>query len=78
MSSGGQLSEFRIITFFDDPMNARGEWKTEDFNYEDAYNAKYGYDAEDTDWQLFQKSIEIYGNIVETYMLVPEMSYMGN
>lgn len=78
ISSGSQLMEFRIITFFDDPMKANGDWKTEDFDYEDAYNAKYGYNAEDVDSQLFQKSIEIYGNVVETHVLVPEMSYMGN
>jgi len=78
ISSGSQLLEFRIITFFDDPMKANGEWKTEDFNYEDAYNEKFGYDALDTDGDLYGKAIEIYGNVVETHRLVPEMSYMGN
>ncbi len=78
MSSGGQLMEFRIITFFDDPMKANGEWKTEDFDYEEAYNQKYGYNALNTDSELFRKSIEIYGNFVETHQLVPEMSFMGN
>ena len=78
LSSGGQSMEFRIITFFDDPMKAMGEWKSEDFNYEDAYNEKYGYDARDTDWAAFTKAIEIYGNMIETHKLVPEASFMGN
>ncbi|MEJ2161792.1 MAG: hypothetical protein P8X60_00285 [Robiginitalea sp.] len=78
ISSGSQLTEFRVITFFDDPMTARGEWKTEDFDYEDAYNERHGYNARDTDNKIFGNSIEMYGNIVETHELVPEMSFMGN
>ena len=78
ISSGSQLNEFRVITFFDDPMKANGEWKTEDFDYEEAYNQKYGYNAFSTDSDLFGKSIEVYGNFAETHQLVPEMSFMGN
>lgn len=78
ISSGSQLNEIRIITFFDDPMKANGEWKTEDFSFEDAYNEKFGFNALDTDAALYGKSIEIYGNFVETHQLVPEMSFMGN
>ena len=58
ISSGSMLMEFRIITFFDDPTKAQGEWKTEDFDYEEAYNDKYGYDALDTDSELLRKSME--------------------
>lgn len=78
ISSGGQLGEFRIITFFDDPMKAEGEWKTEDFNFEDTYNEKYGFNAYMTDLDLYANAFEIYGNYVETHKLVPEMSFMGN
>ena len=78
ISSGGQLGEFRIITFFDDPMKAMGEWKSEDFDFEDAYNEKYGFNAYMTDRDLYTKAFEIYGNLVETHKLVPEMSFMGN
>lgn len=78
ISSGSQLLEFRVITFFDDPMNAMGEWKTEDFSMQEAYDDKFGWNAYRTDQELFFQSIEIYGNLVETHQLVPEMSYMGN
>ena len=78
ISSGSQLGEFRIITFFDDPMKAMGEWKSEDFDFEDAYNEKYGFNAYMTDRDLYTKAFEIYGNLVETHKLVPEMSFMGN
>lgn len=78
ISSGSHPLEFRIITFFDDPMKARGEWKSEDFNMEDAYNSKYGFNAFRTDSDLYYASIEIYGQMIETHTLVPEMSFMGN
>ncbi|MGB5385402.1 MAG: hypothetical protein WBN20_01305 [Eudoraea sp.] len=67
-----------IITLFYDPMKAMGEWKSEDFDFEDAYNEKYGYNAFMTDRDLYTKAFEIYGNLVETNKLVPEMSFMGN
>ena len=78
ISSGSHPLEFRIITFFDDPMKARGEWKSEDFNMEDAYNSKYGFNAFRTDVELYNASIEIYGQMIETHKLIPEMSFMGN
>lgn len=76
ISSGGQNNKFRIVTFFDDPMKALGEWKS-DKTFDEEYDAMFGYNAMQTDRRAYNESLLPWAKITERLQLIPEMSFMG-